>query len=160
MASSLQEKINKDLVQALKNKEEIKVQTLRLLSSVIHNREIEKRAKGQAPELDDDEVLEVVSREVKKRKEAAALYLKGGRPELAEKENAEAQVLQTYLPPELSDEEIERVLEGVILKIKPAGEADFGRLMGEAMKELRGRAEASLVARKLHEKLGKSSGPR
>ena len=74
MASPLQEKINKDLIQALKNREETRVQTLRLLSSAIHNREIEKRGKGQEPALNDDEVLQIASREVKKRKEAAALY--------------------------------------------------------------------------------------
>ena len=77
---------------------------------------------------------------------------------MADKENAEAQILQAYLPSQLGDEEIGKILQGVILKIKPANEKDFGRVMGEAMKELKGRAEASAVSRLLKEKLGRG-GP-
>jgi uncharacterized protein YqeY len=151
----LRERINNDLIQALKNKEDLKVQTLRLLSAVIHNREIEKRAKGEEGVLTDDEIAGLVIKEVKKRKEAIDLYLKGGRPELADKENAEIKILEAYLPAQMSEEEIRKALGPILDSIKPQGPKDFGRVMGVLMKELKGKADAELVGKIVREALGK-----
>ncbi|MEK9178830.1 MAG: GatB/YqeY domain-containing protein [Patescibacteria group bacterium] len=153
--ASLRERLSGDLNRALKSKEELKVQTLRLLLSAIHNREIEKRGKGLLPELSDDEVLEVIAKEGKKRKEARELYLKGGRPELALKEAAELKLLENYLPAQLGEGEIEKIINGVFAKLNPQSEKDFGRVMAEAMKELKGKADAALVSRAVKERIAK-----
>lgn len=109
---------------------------MRFLSAAIHNREIEKRTKTGQAELSGEEVLEVLAREAKKRKEAAELYEKGNRPELAKKEIAELQIIKKYLPEEMSGAEIEKAVEAAVAKLQPAGAKDLGRVMGEAMKRL------------------------
>jgi uncharacterized protein YqeY len=152
--SELAEKINKDLVLAMKAREELKVSTLRLLLSGLHNREIEKKGKGGSPELSEDDVLEVLRREVKKRKEAIEVYLKGGRPELAEKEEKELGILENYLPAQLDGETVRKIVEEAITAVNPAGPKDFGKVMGEAMKKLKGVADSSLVSGIIKEKLG------
>jgi uncharacterized protein YqeY len=149
------ERINNDLIQALKNKEDLKVQTLRLLLAVIHNREIEKRAKGEEGVLTDDEIASLVIKEVKKRKEAIDLYLKGGRSELADKEKAEIKILESYLPAQMSEEEIRKAVQPILDSIKPQGPKDFGRVMGALMKELKGKADAELVGKIVRESLEK-----
>ena len=100
-------------------------------------------------------MLEVLAREAKKRKEAAELYEKGNRPELAKKEIAELQIIKKYLPEEMSGAEIEKAFEAAVAKLQPAGAKDLGRVMGEAMKILKGRAEAGVVHRLVKERLEK-----
>lgn len=152
---ALKEKINSDLVLALKGKEVLKVDTLRFLLAGIHNREIEKRSREGVQDLSEEEILEVLSREAKKRKEAAQIYEKGGRRELAEKENKELEIIKTYLPSELSEEEIKKIVGELAQKTGIKDEKDFGRLMGEAMKLLKGKAEASVVSRLIKEILAR-----
>ncbi|MEK7629831.1 MAG: GatB/YqeY domain-containing protein [Patescibacteria group bacterium] len=155
MASALKQKIEADLKQALKDRAAEKLVTLRMLSAALHNREIEKRSKGGNPasagELSDEEVLEVVGREAKKRKEAAEFFMKGDRKELAEKENSELKLLEIYLPAQMSEAEVRKIVEGVVSRMQ--GEKNFGKLMGETMKELKGKADAKLVGEILKEKL-------
>ncbi|KKW12227.1 MAG: hypothetical protein UY51_C0005G0469 [Candidatus Jorgensenbacteria bacterium GW2011_GWB1_49_9] len=155
MASDLQNKISGDLNDSLKSADPLLRETLRFLSAAIHNREIEKRTKTGQAELSGEEVLEVLAREAKKRKEAAELYEKGNRPELAKKEIAELQIIKKYLPEEMSGAEIEKAVEAAVAKLQPAGAKDLGRVMGEAMKILKGRAEAGVVHRLVKERLEK-----
>ena len=146
----LKKTIEDEIKQAMKAKEEVRLGTLRMLISSVRNREIEKRAKlvksGAEGDMDvlgrltDDEVLDTIRSEVKKRKDAIAEYGKANRPELAEKESRESAILQAYLPAELGDEEIERTVQEVILALGDVTIKDFGRVMGEAMKRLKGRA--------------------
>ncbi|MEK7464401.1 MAG: GatB/YqeY domain-containing protein [Patescibacteria group bacterium] len=150
----LKEKINSDIIQALKNKEELKVSTLRLLSSAMHNREIEKKGKGGETALSDDEVLEIIRKEVKKRREAIEFYTKGGRADSAEKELAEVGFLDGYLPKGLDESEVRKIVDEAFLRVKPAGEKDFGKFMGEVMKVAKGRADSALVSKLVKEKLG------
>lgn len=158
MASPLIQKINSDLVTALKKRESLKTETLRLLLSSVHNKEIEKRGlsaqagKGNEAALNDEEVLEVINKEAKKRKEATELFIKGGRKDLADKETAELQILKDYLPAELGESEVLKIIEEVV-RLKPGGPQDFGRIMGEVMKQLKGRADASIVSRLVKERL-------
>jgi hypothetical protein len=156
--ASLLEKINNDLIDALKKKDHFSVQTLRMLIAAIHNREIEKRSGGEkGVTLSDDEIFGIIRREVKKRKEAAEIYIQGNRPELAEKENNELKVLEGYLPPELSPEEIKQAVRAAIVKISPVGPKDFGKVMGEVMRGLGGRANAELVGQIVREALGQGA---
>ncbi|MEK7087033.1 MAG: GatB/YqeY domain-containing protein [Patescibacteria group bacterium] len=149
----LKEKINKDLIQALKEKDSLTAGTLRFLLAGVHNREIEKRGKEENSVLDDAEVLEVLTREAKKRKEAAAIYEKGGRRELAEKELNELKTIRNYLPAELGENEIRQSVIETIEKIGAKDPKDFGKVMGEITKKLKGRAEASLISAIVKEQL-------
>jgi len=143
-SASLKERIASDTQAALRGKDTLRLETLRLLAAAIHNREIEKRAKG-AEKLTDAEVLEVVQREAKKRKEAAELYTKGGRNDLAQKEMSELALLKPYLPDQASEEEILSSVLEAIKETGASGNQDFGRVMGEVMKKLKGRVDGAAV---------------
>jgi len=154
----LHQKITDDLKTAMKAGKEFEAGVLRFLLSSLHNKEIEKKGKGLEPTLSDEEVIEVLSREAKKRKEAIEMYIKGGRNDLVEKETKELEIIKQYLPEQLSEEEIEKIVVATIEKIgakdikDPEGKpsvsygASLGRVMGEVMKELKGRADAKLVS--------------
>lgn len=153
MATDLEKKIQSDLIDALKKKESLTAETLRMLIANLHNKLIEKRSKESGGDLIEEEVIDVILREVKKRKEAERLFAEGGRVELAEKEARELSVLEKYLPKQFSRDEIENLIVEVIGRIKPQGQQDFGRVMGEAMKSLKGKADASLVGEIIRGKL-------
>jgi len=110
--------------------------------SLLQNREIEKRGTGQAPVLGDEEVIEIMQREVKKRREAIELFRKGGRPELAEKEEKELIFINEYLPARMRREEI----VVLVCELKKSGLNDFNSLMKEAAKATKGKADGKLVS--------------
>ncbi|MGC9603170.1 MAG: GatB/YqeY domain-containing protein [Minisyncoccia bacterium] len=151
--AGLKERINSELIQALKQRNDVKVGTLRLFLASAHNREIEKKGKGENPELSDEELLDILGKEAKKRKEAMEIYVKGGRPELAEKEAGELRILEGYLPAQLDAAAVLKIVDETIRMTKPAGAKDFGRVMGEAMKKLKGVADPALVTKLIKEKL-------
>ncbi len=138
----LSQKINQDLKEAFKGKDDFRVGVLRLVISALRNKEIEKKGKGEEEELSDEETIEILGREAKKRKEAIEIYNKGGRNDLAEKEKKELEIIKKYLPEQLSEVAVEKIVKAVIEK---ADIKEFGRLMGEAMKELKGKADGKLV---------------
>lgn len=140
--------IESELRSALKDGDALKLSVLRMLSSAIHNREIEKRTKlgGGAPiELEESEVLEVIRAELKKRRDAKAAYTAGSRPEAAAQEQSEAEMLSGLLPPELDDGQLEAlIIEGqAALGVDKA--KDFGRLMGWVMARVKGQASGERV---------------
>jgi len=154
--NELKRKIEADFKESFKNRDVIRSQTLRMVLAAIHNREIEKRGRGNSEnseELTEEEVLEVIRREAKKRKEAIELYTKGGRPELAEQETAELEIIKKYLPQELSDGELENIISEVMAKVKPQSDKDFGKVMGEVMKLTKGRADSKKVGELVRQKL-------
>jgi len=134
--------IEEDLKSSMKNADTERVGILRLLMSAIHNEEIAKRGRGGSGPLDPDEEITVLKREAKKRKESIELYRKGGRNDLAEKEERELKVINQYLPPEMSREAVEEKVKKVIA----AGTKDFGLVMKEVMKELKGQVAGEVVA--------------
>ena len=148
----LKKTIEDQIKEAMKARDEVKLSTLRMLISSIRNREIEKRAKlvksgaggdiDSLSKLNDEETLDAIRSEVKKRRDAIVEYEKANRPELAQKESGELAILQVYLPAELSDEEIEKLLQPLVAG---ASERDFGKLMGAAMKAVSGRASGDRV---------------
>ncbi len=146
---NLKDKIENDLKNALKSGRTDNANILRFLLAQLHNREIEKRSTGQAPTLADEEVTEVLQKEVKKRKEAIELFQKGGRLELAGKEEKELALINEYLPAQLSREELEKIID----ELKNSGLTDFNSLMKEAMKKVKGRANGKLVSEVVKEKL-------
>jgi hypothetical protein len=160
------QKIQNDLTLALKEKDELRVLVLRQLSAAILNKEKEKRYKlsKEKPELDeellaegsqltDQEVIEVVSSEVKKRKEAALEFERGGRKELAEKEKKEIEILRPYLPEQLSEEKVKEMAKEVIDRLGVKEQKEMGRVMAELMPKIKGRAEGSLISKIVKELL-------
>jgi len=142
----MKEKILQDMKEAMRSKDELKLSVLRMLSSAIHNKELEKRAKsGKDDELTEEEIIGVVRSEAKKRRDAIAEFEKGGRKDLVEKESAELKILEEYLPQELPDVEIEKIILEVIGQLKEITQKDFGRVMGEVMKRVRGQASGNRV---------------
>ena len=93
-------------------------------------------------------------REIKKRKESIEIYLKGSRPELAAKEEKELKILEDYLPPQLDPAVVEKIVQEAINTVKPAGLKDFGKVMDEAMKKLKGVADAGLITKIIKERIG------
>jgi len=148
---SLKQKITADLLAAMKAGDTLKRDVLRMLDAMIKNTEIEKLKKEAG--LDDSEVQEVISRAVKQRKDAASQYTAGNRPELAEKENKEIEILITYLPQQLSEEEVQKVVEEIIAKVGATSKADIGKVMGPVMGKLKGLADGNLVKKIVEEKL-------
>ncbi|MFZ3062616.1 MAG: GatB/YqeY domain-containing protein [Actinomycetota bacterium] len=137
---SLKEKISEDMKASLKGGEKERLSTLRMLISAIKYTEIEKRQ-----ELKNEDVLEVISREIKRRREAVEEYRKGNRPDLVEKEEREAKILEEYLPPQLSDAEIEAIVKEVIDETGAMGPRDIGKVMGLVMPRVKGRADGRKV---------------
>ncbi len=153
---ALKKIIESDLKEALRAKDELRLSTLRMVSAAIHNREIEKRtrlaqasaerAKTGESELTEEETARVLRAEIKKRKDAAEGFEKGGRADRAEKERQEGEIIQKYLPAELSDADLEKIVGEVVAAAGAVTEKDFGRVMGEAMKRTRGQASGDRVS--------------
>ncbi len=124
---------------------------IRMVMSAMNNKGIEKRGKGLPADLSDDEILDVLAKEQKKRLDAVALYVTGGREDLAETERAEAAFIAKYLPAQLSREEIVAAVDAVIAG---AASKEFGMIMKEAMAALKGKADGKMVGEIIKERLG------
>ncbi|MFF7330261.1 GatB/YqeY domain-containing protein [Streptomyces sp. NPDC008150] len=144
--TTLKSKLQEDLNSAIKERDELRSSTLRLTLSAITNEEV---AGKQKRELSDDEVLKVITKEAKKRREAADAFAQGGRAEQAEREKAEGVVLAAYLPKQLSDEELDGIVAQAVQEARAAG-AEGPRAIGQVMKivnpKVAGQAEGGRVA--------------
>lgn len=162
----LREQINKELNEAFKGKEELKVSVLRMLTAALLNKEKEKRYKiskensgmeekelAEKSALSNEEVVDVISSEVKKRKESAQEYEKAGRTELAEKEKKETEILQKYLPEQLSEEEVKKLVQEAIQQTGAKDQKDMGKVMGALMPKVKGKADGGLVSKIVKELL-------
>ena len=145
----LREQIQEDLKQAQLSRDEIKVSTLRLLLSEIKNIEIQK----QTESLSDQDIVSAVAKEVKKRKEAAAGFRSGEREQQALKEEAEAKILEGYLPAQLTNEELTKLVEDSITEVGASTIADIGKVMGIVMGKVSGKADGGTVSAIVKERL-------
>lgn len=136
----LKDKLLQDLKEALKSRNSLKVDTLRLVSSEIKNKEIDLHK-----ELGDDEIIALLSTQIKKRKEAAALYEQGGRTDLKEKEEKEMAVLESYLPEQVDEEALRRRIREVIAETGAQSPKDMGKVMKVVAPEFRGRADGNQI---------------
>ena len=137
---SLKEELLSNMKEAMKSKDSVKLGTVRGVISAVKNQEIDLKK-----ELSEEEILTIVSREVKKRKEAAVLYEKGNRPELKDKEIQEMKILQTYLPEQVSEKDLRRRIQEVIDETGAEGMKDFGKIMKTLVPEFKGKADNSLI---------------
>lgn len=143
------EQINNDLKQAMKQKDELKLSVLRMLKTAIKNKQVELKTQEN---LRDTEVIHVIKSEAKKRQDSIASYAEGGRQDLADKEKQEFEILSEYLPEQMSEEEVRKVVLDVAGKLGNIGPADFGKVMGAVMGKLKGQADGAIV-KKLVEKV-------
>lgn len=146
---TLKEKISSDLKEAMKSGQTGRRDVLRMLDSAIKNVEIEKGKRETG--LSDEEVLEVISRSVKQRNDSIRQFEEGGRGDLAEKEKEEMEILMPYLPAQLSEDEIKKV----VVEIISQGGSDIGKVMGQAMGKLKGKADGNLVRKIVQDQLTK-----
>jgi len=161
----LKEEIKKDFKIALKKKAKLECSVLRLLNSAIHNKEIEKKAKLRKKgelieeeivkqgELIDEEITTLILSEIKKRKEAILEFEKGDRRDLVEKEKKETEFLKRYLPEQLPEEEIKKIVKETIDRLGAQDIKDIGKVMTELMPKIKGRADGSQVSKIVKELL-------
>ena len=145
----LVERIDEDLKQAVKAKDAVKTSTLRMLKSAIDYERIAKKKES----LKDDEIVEVVARQVKQHKDPIEGYEKGGRAELVEKEKAELAILETYMPEQLSEEELRELVRKKIEELGAGSPKEMGKIMGALMPEVKGKADGKTVSRLVREEL-------
>ena len=138
---SLIEKLKNDVTEALKAGDSLRAETLRGVVSSIHNEEIAMRAKSL--EITEEDVVKVLKKEAKKRREAIEVYTSANRSELSDKEKKELEIISSYLPPEMGEGDIRVIVKNVIEK---EGSDNFGNVMKAVMEEIAGRAEAGTVA--------------
>jgi len=145
---SLKERLKADMKEAMKAKDKVKLSTIRMINSLIKNAEIEKRG-----ELTDEEIIQLLMKYAKQRKESIEMYEKGGRQDLVEKEKAELAVVESYLPKQMSEEEIREVVKQTIEEVGASSVKDMGKVMKAVMPKVKGRADGSVVNRIVKELL-------
>jgi uncharacterized protein YqeY len=129
-----------DMKTAMKAREKVKLQTIRTILSSLKNASIDKKG-----DLDEDDIISVLSTESKKRREAMQAYSEGGREELAEQEEAELRVIEEYLPPQMSDEDAEALVDEAIESTGASSKADMGQVMGFVMPKVKGVYDGSKI---------------
>jgi uncharacterized protein YqeY len=146
--SAVLDQIRSDQKEAMKAGDRIRLSTLRLLASDLHNRRIEL-----GHDLSDDEAIEVLHRALKKRREAEEEYRKAGREERAEIEKAESEIVRQYLPEALDSATLDALIAEAIATTGASSAKEMGRVMGYLMPRVKGRAEGSEVSRRVRERL-------
>ena len=146
---SLKEKIKDDIKQAMRDKNESRLGTLRMLSAAIQRREVDERI-----QLDDTQVIVVIEKLVKQGRESIEQYVKGGRQELADKESSEIALYQAYLPQQLSEAEVDKLVVEAIASAGASSIKDMGKVMGVLKSRLQGRADMGQVGSKVKARLG------
>ena len=147
--TSLYERLDQALKEAIKNQQPVATSTLRLLKSAIRYREVDVRRP-----LTEAELQATINTQVKQRREAIAEYTKAGRPELAKQEEEELSVLLSFLPPQLSLEEMAAAVNAVIAELGATGPNDLGKVMKNAMARLAGRADGKVIREIAQQRLG------
>jgi uncharacterized protein YqeY len=146
---TLKERIQAELKEAMKARDELKVSTLRLINSAIKNKEIDERKP-----LEDEGVLAVLSTAAKQRRESIEQYEKGGRADLADKEKTELAIIQTFMPEQLGKDEVAALVKETIAETGASGAKDMGKVMKALMPKVKGKADGKLVNELVKELLG------
>jgi uncharacterized protein YqeY len=147
----LLEKVSEDHIKAMKARDSLRISVLSMLKSAIKYQEIENKEKGKC--LTDDDVVNVINKEVKKREESIEMYREAGRDELASKEAEELAILKEYLPEQLSEQEVEKYVNDIIAKLNATSQKDFGRVMKSAVAELKGKADPTAIRKAVEKRL-------
>ena len=145
---TLAERLNEDLKLAMKSQDKFKLSVLRMVRAAIKNQEIERKRS-----LDDSEVIDVLSREIKQRRDSLQDFEKAGRTDLAEQVTAEIEIISAYLPKPLTEEEVTALVQQTIQETGASSKADMGKVMAALMPKVKGRADGKLVNRIVSQQL-------
>ncbi|MCM3040517.1 GatB/YqeY domain-containing protein [Paenibacillus motobuensis] len=145
---NLSERLNEDMKQAMKSQDKFKLSTIRMVRSTIKNLEIDLKRT-----LDDNEVLDILSREIKQRKDALQEFEKAGRDDLAASARAEVEIIAVYLPKQLTEEEIKVIVQQTIQETGASSKADMGKVMSALMPKVKGRADGKLINQAVQQSL-------
>lgn len=146
---SLSDRLNEDMKQAMKSQDKFKLSVIRMVRSTIKNSEIDLKRS-----LDDNEVLDVLTREIKQRKDSLQEFTKAGRDDLAESLKAELVILAEYMPQQLSEEEVKAIVTQTIQQVGASSKADMGKVMTALMPQVKGRADGKLLNQLVQQLLG------
>jgi len=138
---NFEEKITSEMKIALKNGMKHRLETLRSLKAMI----LEFQKNGSGKELDDEQAAKMLNKASKNRKDSIAMYLQAGRTELAEKEKQELEIIQEFMPAQMTEEELNNVIVSIIKKVDAKEMSDMGKVMGAAMQEVNGKADGNMV---------------
>lgn len=144
----LKENIEQQMKEALKSKDSFRLNVLRFILSQIKNKEIDLRKP-----VTDEDVIRIITTLVKQRKESLSFSEQANRPDLVEKEKEELKILESFLPTQLSEEEVEKIIDEIIEMVKPVGMKDMGKVMKELMPKIAGRFDGSKVSELVRKKL-------
>jgi len=148
MAAELFNKLQEEMKAAMKSGDKDKLSTIRMLISEIKKVQIDSKK-----ELTDEEIISILQKYIKQRKEAYTQYEQAGRKDLAEKELKEIEIVQQFLPPPLSEEELIKIVEDTIKEVGASSIKDMGKVVKAVMDKVKGRAEGSLISKIVKEKL-------
>ena len=146
----LEDKLNEDFKKALKERDAIKISVIRMLKADITNTLIKLKKKS----LTDEDILKIIRSSISKHVDSIEQFKKGKRDDLVKKEEAELEVLKSYLPKEADIEQVKEIIQEVIKETGASGKSDFGRVMKAAMEKLKGRADGKTVSTVVNELLG------
>ena len=144
----MRNRILEDLKIAMKAQDKDTLAVIRMVKGAITLEEIDKKR-----ELEDSEVINIISKQIKTRKESLFAFEQGGRQDLVEQTNKEIEILNKYMPEQLSDEEVNKVINDIFSELNPTGMADMGKIMNLAKEKLSGQADMSYVSKTIREKL-------
>lgn len=147
----LKDQLNKDLITALKSKNQAKTSILRLINSEIKNEEIAKLKKEKG--LNDEETQAVIARQIKQINDSIESFKAGKREDLIKEEEQKLAILKVYLPKQMESADVEKIIDEVIAQIKPQGSKDFGKVMGAVMSKVKGKADGKVVNELVKKKL-------
>ncbi len=145
----LKEQLNEDMKQAMRAKDKNRLSAIRMVRGAVRDKEINSKV-----ELDDDGVLEVIASQIKKRKDALEQLRQSNRDDLVDAEIEQIDILQKFLPAQLSEEEIEAAVTGAIEELGATSTRDMGKVMGQLVPQLRGKADNSVISQIVRQKLG------
>ncbi|HNQ92502.1 MAG TPA: GatB/YqeY domain-containing protein [Alphaproteobacteria bacterium] len=145
--------LNTALKEAMKAKDEVTLNTIRMVISKMKEQDIEARVKGNMDGIDDGQLLSIMQGMIKQRQESAKMYRDGNRPELAEKEEAEIGVIEKFLPAQMSDDEVATAIQGIIAATGAAGIKDMGKVMGELKSKYAGQCDMAKAGAVVKQKL-------
>jgi hypothetical protein len=142
------EKLDKDMIEAMKNKYKDKLTVIRMVKAALKQEQIDHKK-----EINDDLLIDVVNKQIKMRKDSISEFEKGNRQDLIDKTQEEIDVLMAYLPEQLSDEEVLKVIDEIFNEVKPTSQKDMGKVMKEAQTKLKGKADMKEVSSVIKDRL-------
>lgn len=149
---SLKERIGEDIKSAMKAKDKVRLETVRGIKKAILEKEVALRPKGQ-DSLTEEQEIELLAQQAKQRRDSIEQFTKAGRDDLAAKEQQELTILETYLPKQVDDSELESIVDEIIASVGATSPKDLGKVMGAAMKQLKGKADGKKIQALVKSKL-------